>query len=65
MSSTDEPEPGGPHDPMHCAPQRLREEPEQRLAAADDIRALREGGLRPSGARYRPWLFSTPSWRTR
>ena len=27
---------------MHYAPRRLREEPEQRLAAADDIRALRE-----------------------
>jgi hypothetical protein len=42
MNGTNEPEPGGPHDPMHDAPRRLREEPEQRSAAADDIRALRE-----------------------
>jgi hypothetical protein len=41
-SVTNEAEPVGPHDPMHYAPRRLCEEPEQRLAAADDIRALRE-----------------------
>jgi hypothetical protein len=41
MSVTSEPEPVSPHDPMHDAPRRLREEPEQRLAAADEIRALR------------------------
>jgi hypothetical protein len=37
MSATNEPEPAGPRDPTHYAPRRLREEPEQRLAAADDI----------------------------
>ena len=37
MSGTNEPEPVGPHGPMHYAPRRLREEPEQRSAAVDDI----------------------------
>lgn len=42
MSVANESEPVGLHDPMHYAPRRLREEREQRLAAADDIRPLRE-----------------------
>ncbi len=43
MSVENEPEPVGPHDPLHYAPRRLRDRPEQRIAAAvDDIRALRD-----------------------
>jgi hypothetical protein len=42
MSVASESEPVGPHDPTYYAPRRLREEREQRLAAADDIQALRE-----------------------
>lgn len=42
MSVTNEPEPVGPHDVMYYAPRQLREEPKQRSAVADDIRALRE-----------------------
>ena len=41
MSVTNEPQPVRPHDPMQYAPRRLREEPEQRLAAADEIRTVR------------------------
>jgi hypothetical protein len=42
VSVTSELEPVGAHDPMHHSPRRSREEPEQRSAAADDVRALRE-----------------------
>ena len=49
MRGTNEPEPVGPHDPMHDTPRWLREKPEQRSAAADDIRALREN--RPPSVR--------------
>jgi hypothetical protein len=42
MSVANESEPVGLHDPMHYAPRRQREGREQQLAAADDIRALRE-----------------------
>jgi hypothetical protein len=51
VSVTNELEPVGPRDPMHYAPRRLREEPEQRLAAGDDIRALR--GKRPETIKRR------------
>src|SRR5215831_5089385 len=45
MSVANEPEPTGPHDPMHYAPRRLREKPEPRLGAIEDARALREKRL--------------------
>jgi hypothetical protein len=45
MSVTSEPESVGAHGAMHDTPRRLREELERRLAAADNIRALRE--MRP------------------
>jgi hypothetical protein len=45
MSVTNEPEPVGAHGATHDTPQRLREEPERRLAAADGMLALRE--MRP------------------
>jgi hypothetical protein len=42
MNVTIEPGPVGPHDPKHYAPRRRREEAAPRLAAADEIRAVRE-----------------------
>jgi hypothetical protein len=42
VSVTIEPQLVRLRDPTHDAQRRLREQPEQRLAAADDIRALRE-----------------------
>jgi hypothetical protein len=50
MSVTSEPEPVGAHNSMHYPPRRLRAEPKQRLAAADDIRALHEN--RPETVRH-------------
>jgi hypothetical protein len=42
MSVGNEQEQVGPHDPLHYAPRRLRERPEQRLTAGEDNRSQRE-----------------------
>src|SRR6266702_7711808 len=57
MSVADEPEPDGPDDVMQYATRRLREEPRQRLAAADDIWALHEESPETVGRLIAPAIF--------
>jgi hypothetical protein len=54
MSIADKPESAGPHDPLHYAPRRLRDQPQQRLAAVEPIRSIRERRPEPPGRAISP-----------
>jgi hypothetical protein len=55
MSVANESEPVGPHDPLHYAPRRLRDQPEQQLlVTAEPIRTTREKRPEPPGRAISP-----------
>jgi hypothetical protein len=54
MSVGNEQEQLGPHDPLHYAPRRLRERPEQRLATGEDNRSQREKRPEPGARTIQP-----------